>query len=220
MNRPLVIFGATSQARLAALYFETDSDWRPVAFCVDREHLEIDQFCGRPTIAFEDVQDVYPPETHDFFVAIGYTSMNRLRAQKYHEAKGKGYRLASYVSSRCTWLAQDDPGDNCLILEDNTIQPGVRIGNNVTLWSGNHVGHDSTIADHVFIASHAVISGFCRIGSYSFLGVNCTLRDDLTIAEGSLIGAGAAIMGDTEPDGVYLPPRAVKIDKLSHELEI
>jgi sugar O-acyltransferase (sialic acid O-acetyltransferase NeuD family) len=220
MSRPLVVFGTTSQARLAAHFFETDSDWSPVAFCADQKYLDADEFCGLPTVGFEDVAERFPPETHDFFVAIGYTNMNRLRAAKYGEAKAKGYRLATYLSSRCTWLTEDDPGDNCLILEDNTIQPGVRIGNNVTLWSGNHIGHDSTIDDHVFIASHAVVSGFCRIGSYSFLGVNCTLRDDISIAEGTLIGAGAAIMGDTDLNGVYLPPRAVKIDKTSDQLQI
>ena len=35
----------------------------------------------------------------------------------------------------------------------------VRIGNDVVLWSGNHIGHDSTIGDHCFIASHVVVSG-------------------------------------------------------------
>ncbi len=219
-TRPVVIFGATSQARLAARYFETDSDRKPVAFTVDRAYLEADEFCGLPTVAFEDVVERYPPEDHDLFVALGYTDMNRLRADKYNAAKAKGYRLPSYVSSHCTYLSEFEPGDNCLILEDNTIQPGVRIGNNVTLWSGNHIGHDSTIADHVFIASQVVVSGFVTVKSYCFLGVNATLRDDITIAEATLVGAGAVIMGDTDEAGVYLPPRATKIDKLSHELEI
>jgi len=33
----------------------------------------------------------------------------------------------------------------------------VTIGNNVTLWSGNHIGHDAMIDDHGFITSHVVI---------------------------------------------------------------
>ena len=53
------------------------------------------------------------------------------------------------------------PGDNCFILEDNTVQPFVTIGNNVTLWSGNHIGHDSVIEDDCFISSHVVVSGTC-----------------------------------------------------------
>ncbi len=218
MTRPLVIFGATSQARLAARYFDSDDNWKPVAFCADRDYLDVEEFCGLPVVAFEDVVELYPPDTHDLFVAIGYTDMNRLRARKFDEAKAMGYTLATYISPHCTWLSEHQPGENCFILEANTIQAGVRIGQDVTL-VGCHVGHDSTIEDHVFIASHAVISGFCRIKSLSFLGVNCTLRDDITIAEATLVGAGTVIMKDTEPEEVYLAPRPTKL-KSSFDLRI
>jgi acetyltransferase-like isoleucine patch superfamily enzyme len=96
-------------------------------------------------------------------------------------------------------------GENCFILEDNTIQPFVRIGNDVTLWSGNHVGHDSVIEDHCFVSSHVVIAGRVRIGPYCFLGVNATLRNGITIAPRTLVGAGAVVMRDTEEDSVHLP---------------
>ena len=98
------------------------------------------------------------------FVAMSYAKMNAVRAEKYASMKAAGYRLVSYVSSRCSYLSQTPPGDNCFILEDNTIQPFVTIGNNVTLWSGNHIGHDATIEDHCFITSHVVVSGNVRIG--------------------------------------------------------
>ncbi|MGI9594549.1 MAG: acetyltransferase [Acidimicrobiales bacterium] len=219
-GRPLVIFGATSQARLAAHFFATDSDFKPVAYTVDRQYADGDSFEGLPLVPFDEVTDRYPPAEHDLFVALGYSEMNKIRAAKYTEAKAMGYRLPSYVSSRCTYLSDHEPGDNCLILEDNTIQPFVRIGSNVTLWSGNHIGHDSTIGDHVFIASQAVVSGFVTIEDYCFIGVNATLRDDITIRMGSLIGAGAAIMADTEERGVYVPPRATLLDRKSDEIKI
>ena len=47
-------------------------------------------------------------------------------------------------------------GENTFIFEANVVQPGVTVGDNVVLWSGNHIGHDSVIEDHCFIASHAV----------------------------------------------------------------
>jgi len=111
-------------------------------------------------------------------------------------------------------------GDNCFILEDNTIQPFVRIGNNVTLWSGNHIGHDAIIEDHCFLTSHVVVSGFTRVGYNSFIGVNATLRNAITIAPETLIGAGAIIMKDTVAQGVYLPERARLFEKKSFEVEL
>ena len=85
-------------------------------------------------------------------------------------------------------------GENCFILEDNTIQPYVEIGNNVTLWSGNHIGHHSIIRDHCFITSHVVVSGGVEIGENTFIGVNATLRDHIKIGKSNVIGAGALIL--------------------------
>lgn len=94
-------------------------------------------------------------------------------------------------------------GENTFILENNVIQPFVKIGNNCILWSGNHVGHHSVIGDHCFISSHVVISGSTSIGSNSFLGVNSTIGDNVMIGEKSLIGAGSVVTSDTEPGSVY-----------------
>jgi sugar O-acyltransferase (sialic acid O-acetyltransferase NeuD family) len=154
------------------------------------------------------------------FIAVSYAQMNRVRAAKYHQAKELGYALPSYVSSRCSYLTDQPVGDNCFILEDNTVQPFVRIGNNVTLWSGNHIGHDVTIEDHCFLASHIVVSGHVRIRPFCFIGVNATLRNSITIAAATLIGAGAVIMKDTVEKGVYLPPRAELFHKSSDEITL
>lgn len=216
----LVIFGTGDIARLAHRYFEQDSPHRVVAFTVDAAYKTSDHCCGLPLVSFEEVTAHFPPSAHQMFVALSYSRMNRLRADKYFAAKAHGYTLATYVSSRCTWLTDAPPGDNCFILEDNTVQPFTRIGSNVTLWSGNHIGHDSTVDDHTFISSHVVVSGHVRVGSYCFLGVNATLRNGITIAPRTLIGAGAVIMEDTEEGAVYVPQRAKKFHKSSDEIEL
>jgi sugar O-acyltransferase (sialic acid O-acetyltransferase NeuD family) len=216
----LVIFGAGDIARLAHHYFMRDSPHEVAAFVVDREYRSGDTFLGLPLADSGEVTSRFPPSDYDMFVALSYARTNALRAEKYARAKDWGYRLVSYVSSRCTYLSDEPPGDNCFILEDNTIQPFVRIGHDVTLWSGNHIGHDSTIEDHCFIASHVVISGHVRVGSRSFIGVNATVRNAITIAPESVIGAGAVIMKDTRPKGVYLPQRARLFSKSSDEIDL
>lgn len=216
----LVIFGAGDIARLADVYFTRDSEHEVVAFTVDAAYRRGETFLGRPFVDAEQVTDRYPPSEHAMFVALSYARMNRLRAEKYAQMKDKGYRLLSYVSSRCSYLSDSAPGDNCFILEDNTIQPFVSIGSNVTLWSGNHIGHDSTIDDHSFISSHVVVSGHVTVGAYCFIGVNATLRNSIHIAPGTLVGAGAVIMKSTRENGVYLPPRATLFEKSSDQVDL
>ena len=216
----LVVFGAGDIARLAHFYFTRDSDHEVVAFTVDPEYRQSDTFLDLPLVPSDQVQRLYPPSAFQAFAALSYTKMNRARAEKYAQLKGLGYTLASYVSSRCSYLSQFAPGDNCFILEDNTIQPFVKIGNDVTLWSGNHIGHDASVADHCFISSHVVVSGHVEIGEGCFIGVNATLRNSITIGARTLIGAGALIMKSTRPGTVYFGTRSERFAKTSDELEL
>jgi len=206
MKRKLVIFGTGDAGQLAHRYFETDSNYSVAAFTVDRDFVPADGFCDLPVVAFDEVTKAYPPEGHDMFVALGYSQLNRLRREKYEAAKALGYKLASYVSSRASVLNDGAIGDNCFILEDNTIQPFATIGANVTLWSGNHIGHHSTVGDHCFLASHIVVSGRVEIQESSFIGVNVTIRDHVTIGPRCIIGAGSLILGNVDGEGVYSPP--------------
>ena len=216
----LVIFGAGDIARLAHFYFTRDSEHSVAAFTVDRSFRQADTLEGLPLVDFEHVRETYPPSNHQMFVALSYSNMNRVRAEKYVQAKAMGYTLASYVSSRCTWLTEHPPGDNCFVLEDNTVQPFVTIGNDVTLWSGNHIGHDAVIDDHCFVSSHVVISGRVHVGEYCFLGVNSTIRNAITIAPETLVGAGAIIMADTKPKSVYVPERTAVFPRTSDKVKI
>ena len=216
----LVIFGAGDIARLARFYFTRDSEHSVAAFAVDRAFRQTERFEDLPLVDFETVTEQYPPAEYSMFIAVSYANMNRVRAEKYTEAKAKGYRLVSYISSRCSWLTEQPPGDNCFVLEDNTVQPFVKIGNDVTLWSGNHIGHDAVIDDHCFISSHVVISGRVHVGEYCFLGVNATIRNAITIAPETLVGAGAIVMADTAPKSVYVPDRTAVFPRTSDKVKI
>lgn len=204
LKRPLVIFGTGDIAQLAHFYFESDSNYKVTAFTVDGAYLKEDSFCGCPVVPFEELTDHFKSDKHDGFVALSYSRINAIRKEKYLAMKSLGYQMANFVSTRSTVLNGGRIGDNCFILEDNTIQPFVTIGNNVTLWSGNHIGHHSKIGDHCFIASHVVISGGVDIHPQCFIGVNATLRDHIVVGEKCVIGAGALLLVDAEADGVYM----------------
>lgn len=219
MKKQLVIFGTADIAQLAHYYFSTDSEYEVVAFTVDSAYLNDNIFCGLPVIAFEELANQYPPEQCELFVALSYSKLNTIRKEKFLAGKEKGYRLTSYISSRATVLNDGRIGENCFIFENNTIQPFVSIGNNVTLWSGNHIGHHSTIKDHCFIASHVVISGGVEIEEQCFIGVNATLRDHIRVGYKCVIGAGALLLADAEAEGLYIGAATLRSDRASTTLK-
>jgi sugar O-acyltransferase (sialic acid O-acetyltransferase NeuD family) len=199
----VVIFGIGRWAELAHFYLTHDSPHEVVGFSVDREYLGDAEFMDLPVYAFEEIEQSVSPADVAMFLPISFKRMNHVRAEHVVAAKRKGFEVISYVSSRATTFADFNCGENCFILEDNTIQPYVTIGDNVVMWSGNHIGHHTSIGDHVMITSQVVVSGGCSVGPNSFIGVNATIRDETIIGRETLIGAGVTIMADTEPFSVY-----------------
>lgn len=202
-TKKIVIVGDSAFAEIACEYFAADSDYSVVGFAVEREYLKRDKLAGHPVVAFEEVEATFPSADHEMFVAITYTQLNRLRTRLADEARRKGYRLASYISSRAFVWRNVELGEHCFIFEDNTVQPFVKIGRNVILWSGNHIGHHSVVRDNCFIASHTVISGFCDIGENTFIGVNATVANNVMVGRDNWIGPNVVIMRDSAEGALF-----------------
>lgn len=201
-HKNLVIVGDSAFAEVAYEYFTHDSPYTVVAFAVEREFLTKASLFGLPVLALDELSGRFPAATHDFYAALVYTQMNRLRTRLYLQLKGMGYAPASYISSRAFVWPNAVLGEHCFIFEDNTIQPFVRIGDNVVLWSGNHIGHHSVIKENCFISSHVVVSGFCTVGANCFIGVNATFGNNLEVGDDCLVGAGALIARDVPADSL------------------
>ncbi len=213
----VILFGTNDFAELAHYYLTCDSEHEVVAFSVNKEYMDGVEFKGLPVVPFEEVQDVYPADQYSFFAPMAPNKMNRVRAEVYQSIKDKGYQLVSYVSSKAT-ICDNEIGDNCFILEDNTVQPFTSIGNNVVLWSGNHIGHHGQIKDHVMFTSHVVLSGHCVVNEYCTLGVNATIRDGIELAEGTFVAMACAITRDTEPWGFYKGNPAQKSERSTKDM--
>jgi sugar O-acyltransferase (sialic acid O-acetyltransferase NeuD family) len=216
MKKKLVIAGAGEFGLIAYEYFTHDSDYEVVGFCVEQAYLKEPQLLGLPVVAMEEVERHFPPDAHDLFVAVTFTQMNRVRTRLYRAAKAKGYTLATYISSKAFVWRNAVIGDNVFIFEMNVIQPFTTIGNNVILWSGNHLGHQSVIHDNCFISSHVVISGYCEVGENTFLGVNTTVSDNVKIARDNFTRPASVIMKNTAENTMYggNPAEAYKIPTL------
>jgi sugar O-acyltransferase (sialic acid O-acetyltransferase NeuD family) len=217
MLNKVIIFGLNDFAELAHYYLTTDSNYEIIAFTVNKEYLTTDTFKELPVVAFEEIEQHYPPTEYLLFTPMVGVKMNTVRKKIYLEGKQKGYTFATYVSSKAT-VCHNKIGENCFILEDNTLQPFTKIGNNVIMWSGNHIGHHGIVEDHAFFTSHVVLSGHCHVKERVWIGVNATIRDGITIGEGSLIAMGSMITKSTDNNGFYIGSPAKKQEKSSIEI--
>ncbi len=215
-NKQLVIIGAGELAKIAYEYFTYDSHYEVIGFSVEENYLNAKTLYDKPIVVFERITEYFSPEKCELFVAIPASQLNRLRTRLYLAAKALNYNFATYISSNAFVWRNAEIGENCFIFEDNTIQPFVKIGNNVILWSGNHIGHQTIIEDNCFLSSHVVVSGYCKIGNSSFLGVNATLNDRVEIPRDCIIASGALVSKSLrEPEKIYYGAPAKKMPKKS-----
>ena len=219
MSRPdkskkLLIVGDSAFAEVACEYFDVMSAYAVAAFAVERQYIKRAALMGRPIVAWEDAEQSHPPSEYEVYVAVVYSQLNRLRTRLMNGAKTKGYRLASFVSPHAFLAPSATVGEHCFIFENNVVQSFVHIGDNVVLWSGNHIGHHSKIGDNVFVSSHVVVSGFCNVGENSFLGVNASLGNNVSIGKDCWLGAGVVVSKDVAPGSLLQAP-APEIAKVS-----
>jgi sugar O-acyltransferase (sialic acid O-acetyltransferase NeuD family) len=200
----IVIFGTSEQSSVTWHYMSHSDAFNVVGFTVDSCFRTKDELHGLKVVDFECVQDMFSPLDHQMIIPLGWTSMNRLRAEKVEEAVKKGYTIASYIDNKAIVYENFTAKSNTIIQPGVIIAPFAEIGANCSVRSGSIISHHVHIGDHCFIATGVTVSGNARIGERSVLGVACVIRDGVRVAPGSFIGAGAVVVADTQPNGFYV----------------
>jgi sugar O-acyltransferase (sialic acid O-acetyltransferase NeuD family) len=201
----LVIFGTGKVADAVYRYIAYDRAYEVVGFTTDAAFLPDDgQFHGLKVVPFESVESDYPPDQCAMLVAVGYQELNTLRASRFESAREKGYQLPGYVNSRAfcgNWL---EKGSNCVILDHVSVEPGVRLGDDVIVFSNVTIGHHTSIGDHCWLAANAILGGHASIGPRSFLGLGATIGHETVIGADSFLGAGAVVTKCAADGSVFI----------------
>ena len=206
-KRKLIIYGIGRFAEYAAYVFEKDSPYEVNGFCMEQAYLDKKLISDKTEnfIPFEKLQEKFKPEDHDLFIAVGN---NIVRERIFNSAQQKGYKLATYISSKSSTWDNLKIGENCFVGEGSVLQPFTEIGNNSILFAVN-TGHHSRIGDHTLLSA-CTTGGNVEIGNFSFLGLNSTVKENTKIGNCNIIGMDTAINSDTNANEIYSAPTAIK----------
>ena len=208
----IVIFGAGQFAEVMAFYLDTHPEFTVVGHTVDRSFLpESRQLGNRPVVAWETLEQDFPPDKVQILGPVSYRDNNRFRRDRYLDGKRRGYRFATYIHPS-SHVGGAQIGENSIILEDCTVQPFARLGACSVLWSKVHIGHHTEIGDACFFASFCAIAGNCRVGSCCFFGGQTGLVDNCSVGSDCIITAGTAVTRSL-PDGAVAYDRKLHIVK-------
>jgi UDP-3-O-[3-hydroxymyristoyl] glucosamine N-acyltransferase len=197
----IVIFGTGAISEVAKAYIDRHSTDRIVAFTVDREYCSTGTFLALPVVPWEELEQQFPPNAVKLLGPLTYSHMNELRRDRHVDGKARGYSFTSFVHPGSHVYAAEI-GENCLILENNVIQPFVKIGNGVIIWSASHIGHHATIGDYCFISSQVAVGGFAKLGDRCFIGGQVGIESQVELGAACFLDSGVLIKKNLAAESV------------------
>lgn len=107
-------------------------------------------------------------------------------------------------------------GARCRIREGATLNSGTeggggvtRVGDDVLMMTGAHVGHDAVVGNRVVMANQAAIAGHCIIGDDVIIGGLSGIHQWVRVGQGAIIGAVTMVTNDVLPYGLVQGPRGI-----------
>ena len=209
-ERKLIIFGDSKYAEMLSNYFQKDSIYEVVAYCVDKDYKTRSNINGIKVYNFEDIESIFP-NNYYIFSAIGYNSL-RIHKNLYEKVKKLHFSVANYISSKAIVDDSVKIGDNCLILPGTILEPNVVIEENCFLNSGVVVCHDAKVKAHTVMASGSLVGGYSTIGECSLLGFNSTVVELLNVGRETLLAAGSVLLQNSEDYTMYagVPAKVIR----------
>jgi len=201
----IVVFGAGQIADVAKVYIDAHSSDRIVGFTVDGAFRKSETFRGLPLVSWERLEDIFPPGSVKLLGPLSYRRLNDFRRERHLEGKARGYEFATFIHPQ-SHVYTRDIGENCFILEANVIQPFVRIGVGVMLWSGNHIGHHAQIGDYCFLASHVAVGSGVTLGERCFIAGSVGIETSLALGDACFVGSGALVKRNLPAQSVVPGP--------------
>lgn len=190
------------------------------------EHYEISEIVfiddGRPAVTpqapvVSTIRGYAPEPTDAVLCAVGVPDVRRTVVQSL---VGAGAQFHTFVDDRAVIGGGVTIGEGSIICPGAVISANVSVGAHVHVNFNCSVGHDTELGALTTLSPAVNIMGEVVVGEGAFFGGSAVILPRITVGDRSVVGAGAVIIRNTEPFGIYVgsPARLLrKVEALGAE---
>ena len=155
------------------------------------DNPEVKEFFGLPVL--HDIQEYSP-----IIISIGMNDLRKKVAERlmetYDVVFGKAIHPSALVSKHSTI------GEGTVMMPYSVVQTCCKVGKHNIINTGAILEHECLLEDYVHVSPHATLCGNVTIGEGSWIGAGATIIQGVKIGKWSIIGAGSVVTKDI-PDG-------------------
>ena len=190
---------------LAEKINQLENRWTDFVFVDDGSSKET--VLGYSVMTFESAIETYGKENMEFMVSVGELAVKKVIFEKL---KACGCKVTNLIHPETSLHRSVTLGEGVMIGRNAAIAPMVTIGNNALVRGNTVLGHDVVLGDNTEVCAFSIVGGNTKVGNGTFIGLQCCLREGITIGEKSIIGMGSVVTKDV-PDGVVVYGNPAKV---------
>jgi sugar O-acyltransferase (sialic acid O-acetyltransferase NeuD family) len=123
-------------------------------------------------------------------------------------ARSRDRRAATLVHPAATIGSDVQLGEGVVVTAGARLTTHIVVGRHAHLNLNCTIGHDVVIEDFVTLFAGVHLGGGCVIEEGATLGTGCVILPNIRVGRGSVVGAGAVVVRDVEPDTTVVVPAA------------
>lgn len=167
------------------------------------------QISGYTILKEEEHDDATLKNYDEVIVATGN---NDLREAKIRKLISMEMSLATLIHPTAVISPFARVEKGCTVLANAVININASVGTGCIINTGAIIEHDCTVGEFTNICPKAAMAGHTEIGRKAFLGIGCTIIDNVKVGEEVVVGAGAVVIRDIPDQTVAagVPARIIK----------
>lgn len=193
--RKLLIIGASGHGKVCADIAEKMRRWDEIVFADDHPAE------GFP---YPIIGDCRIPWDGDCFIGIGDGAIR--------EKLSQGRNLVTLIHPSALIGDRVHIGIGSVVMAGVVLNPDAVVGEGCIVNTCASIDHDCIVKDYVHISVGAHLCGTVHVGRETWIGAGATVKNNVSICGGCMIGAGAVVVKDIKEAGIYKGVPAV-IDK-------